>query len=277
LNGGGQPKKVAATPSVALGCLHKDHSDDENDLDDENDSIESFTDLTPTPQPSLDEPVAATKPSSSLFPATSFLIDPNVRNEKIPITNVMLPLSKLIEFMNDSFKCRSCSAVGKSFVVERYGIAASLFFKCKNCGFETNCRADLCEVLEDEWSKKPPGKKFKDSKVHPVNGSDFELNRKLYLATQQNGGGVKEAKTFAGLLGLHSNALAGRWSLVAEKMGLEIIELGKEILDKNILIEMELSPSDDDVGQKTIQHVGIVVGTSALPEEDTTVSPGALS
>jgi hypothetical protein len=50
---------------------------------------------------------------------------------------------------------------------------------------------------------------FNDTKEDPVNASDFDLNNKLYLEMQQCGGALKEAKTFGGLFGLHSNALKG--------------------------------------------------------------------
>jgi hypothetical protein len=53
--------------------------------------------------------------------------------------------------MNDLFKCRQCGTVGKRFTVEQYGIATSLYFKCVNCNFETQCRANLCDELEEEW------------------------------------------------------------------------------------------------------------------------------
>jgi hypothetical protein len=57
---------------------------------------------------------------------------------------------------------------------------------------------------------------------------------------------------------------------------LSIIELGEAISAENISIKMELSSMDQKLGRKKFRHVGIVVGTSAPPGEDTTVSPGAL-
>jgi hypothetical protein len=45
----------------------------------------------------------------------------------------------------------------------------------------------------------------------PANGSNFDLSNKLYLTTQQcDGGGLTKAKVFAGVLGMHTNALRGR-------------------------------------------------------------------
>ena len=85
---------------------------------------------------------------------------------------------------------------------------------------------------------------------------DFELNPKLYLATQQCGGGVQEAKVFAGILGLHTNALHGQWGGIAETVGLTIIETGKEILEENVNIEMMLSPYDEEEEARQLSTCG---------------------
>jgi hypothetical protein len=70
--------------------------------------------------------------------------------------------------------------------------------------------------------------KFKDANQDRVNGIDFQFNNKLYLArTQQYEGGRTEAKLFASPLGLHTNALKGRWRDIGSNIGLNIIELGK--------------------------------------------------
>jgi hypothetical protein len=134
----------------------------------------------------------------------------------------------------------------KKYTIERYGVATSLYFECEKCQNKTSCRADLTTELEAKWASKPPGKKFKDAKKDAVNGADFQLNKKLYLATQQCGGGRTEAKVFAGLLGLHTSVLKGRWREIADTVGLKIIELGQEICEVNVAIEMELSPMDLD-------------------------------
>jgi hypothetical protein len=97
---------------------------------------------------------------------------------------------------------------------ERYGKAASLYFYCKNCGLARtiSCQADLSNNLEAAWAAKPPATKFKHAKADGVDCSDFDLNKKLYLTTQQCGGGLTEAKVYSGiLLGMHMNALKGRW------------------------------------------------------------------
>jgi hypothetical protein len=58
----------------------------------------------------------------------------------------------------------------------------------------------------------------------------FEQNIKVYLATQQCGGGRHESKVLGGMFGLHSNALQNSWMSLSENIGLAIIDLGLEIL-----------------------------------------------
>jgi transcription elongation factor Elf1 len=188
---GQQPGICSPTPQ--LGLLHKDYSDDNSESSDD---------------PPIQPPSAPARLPSSIaqFPQTLF----ELPSSQLQMTNVTLPLSKLHEFMDSSFKCRSCnSAKGKQFSLERYGIATSLYFKCNNCGLASSCRADLTLDLENKWAAKPAAMKFKDAKKDTVNASDFDLNNKLYLATQQCGGGLTEAKVFSGILGMHTNALKG--------------------------------------------------------------------
>jgi hypothetical protein len=189
--------------------------------------------VDPTIAIDLDTEEGPEQTLKSIFPATSFEIDPsNYDSNNYPMTNTVLPLSKLIDFLQLSFACRVCRSVNrKKFVIERYGIASSLYFECLKCGAnKTSCRATHTEELEEKWVEKPASKRFKDSKKDKVNSADFQLNPSLYLATQQCGGGITEAKVVAGLLGLHSDVLHGRWSTIAEKWDLKIIENAKELL-----------------------------------------------
>ena len=78
------------------------------------------------------------------------------------------------------------------------------------CGAKKACRANLIDNLETKWAEKSEDHKFKDTKQDGVNLADFNLNNKVYLATQQCGGGLTEGKVLAGILGLHSNVLKGR-------------------------------------------------------------------
>jgi hypothetical protein len=165
----------------------------------------------------------------------------------VPITNATLPLSKLITFYNELFGCHLCHpGVCKQFTIKRYGVATSLYFECTKCKHKIGCHTDLTQDLEAKWITKSPALKFKDANQDRVNGTDFQLNNRLYLVTQQCGGGRMEAKVSAGLLGLHTNALKGRWRDIGNNISLKIIELGKELCAENIFIEMELSPMDDN-------------------------------
>jgi hypothetical protein len=199
-------------------------------------------------EPEIDSAAAAATMKAS-FPATSFVFDrSNYDTSYTPITNVVIPLSKLLDFIQSSFCCKICrSPKHKTITVERYGIASSLYFECSKCNKNNqSCRATLTADLEEKWSEKPKSKRFKDAKKDPVNASDFDLNPKLYLTTQQCGGGAQEAKVMAGILGLHTDVLHGRWGGIAETVGLKIIETGEEILEENINIEMMLSPYDKE-------------------------------
>jgi hypothetical protein len=191
---------------------------------------------------------------------TKFIVDGNnnYSTDDIAITNVTLPLSKLINCCQSYFKCCNCHSVsGKSsYTVERYGVASSLYFECLNCNLKTGCRATLTKSLEAKWLQKSEGELFKDTKDNPVNPSDFDLNNELYPATQQGGGGLKEASTFGELLGLHLNPLKGRWREMGDRLGIEIIQLGKEIVFENVSIEMELSETDEMTGGKNILACG---------------------
>jgi hypothetical protein len=179
------------TTVVALGVYHLDHSDDER-----GETVDSPIDLSCLGSSSPVESPFATLTKIRTFPMTKFIVDGNnnYSTDDIPITNVILSLSKLINYCQSSFQCQNCHSVsGKSYTVERYGVASSLYFECLNCNLKTGCRATLTKSLEAKWSQKSQGKLFKDTKEDPVNASNFDLNKKLYLATHQCGGGLKEA------------------------------------------------------------------------------------
>jgi hypothetical protein len=243
------------TPEVRLGALHVDHSDDDA----------SQSECPPT---ALTTPAANTKAEvqdpketekKKAFPKTLFTLDASndYNTASVPIQNVIMPLSKLISFSNEFFGCRLCRSVTpKKYPIERWGVATSLYYDCSNCNFKTCCHTDLTEDLEKSWMSKGASVKFKDTQVDRVNSSDFQLNNQLYLATQQCGGGRTEAKFFAGMLGLHTNVLKGRWSDIANKLGLKIIELGKELCHENISIEMELSPIDTKTKKRKCSGCG---------------------
>jgi hypothetical protein len=64
-----------------------------------------------------------------------------------------------------------------------------------------------------------------------------------------------------GILGLHMNVLRGQWKDIANSVGLNIIKMGKEVIHEKMLIEMELSLTDNSNRQK-ILHAVTAGGTS---------------
>jgi hypothetical protein len=103
------------TAVVALGVHHQDHLDDER-----GETVDSPIDLSRLGSSSPVESPVATLTKKRTFPTTKFIVDRNnnYSTDDIPITNVTLPLSKLINFCQSSFKCRNCHSVsGKSYTL----------------------------------------------------------------------------------------------------------------------------------------------------------------
>ena len=89
--------RESPTGTLNLGANHQDHSDAKD--------TSSVDEAPPTKKP---------KP----FPATLFTLVPSTyKEEDLPITNISLPLSKLISFLDASFKCHKCSQSAKKHSV----------------------------------------------------------------------------------------------------------------------------------------------------------------
>jgi uncharacterized Zn-finger protein len=79
-------------------------------------------------------------------------------------------------------------------MVERFGFAQSLYYKCKNCNMKESVRENMTSHLETHWSSEPPGK----TSIAPISIlvqlvpilKQTCIN--MYLATQQCGGGRHE-------------------------------------------------------------------------------------
>jgi hypothetical protein len=105
------------TPVVALGDHHWDHSEDERSV-----LIDSLINLSCLRMITANESPVSTLKKKRTFPITKFIVDGNniYSMDHIPITNVTLPLSKLIKFCQSSFKCRNChSVLGKQVLYYR--------------------------------------------------------------------------------------------------------------------------------------------------------------
>jgi hypothetical protein len=114
----------------------------------------------------LSSDLAQLPTSASKLPEMKLILffnSTNMNSNQQQITKVTLPLSKLLDFMNSSFKCHSCNSFeGKKITLERYGIASTIYFDCMNCGAATSRQSDLSNNLESKWSAKPPATNFKD-------------------------------------------------------------------------------------------------------------------
>jgi hypothetical protein len=58
-----------------------------------------------------------------------------------------------------------------------------------------------------------------------------------------------------GMLGIHHNALRHTWAEIGSRIGLKIIDLGKEVMAQNRGIEKALSPTDE-LGRATVSLTG---------------------
>jgi hypothetical protein len=99
-------QSIVHIPTVRLGLQHKDYSNNKDDTD------------VHVSQLAAQLPRSA----SRKFTETQFILnDPtNTSMNELQATKVTLPLSKSLEFMNTSFKCRSCnSAEAKTFTIRK--------------------------------------------------------------------------------------------------------------------------------------------------------------
>jgi hypothetical protein len=141
-------------------------------------------------------------------------------------------------------------------MVERFGWAQSLYYKCRNYNDIECVRANLTSPLEKIWAEAQYDKTFLRTNQHNcVSAADFERNIQVYLGAQQCGGGRHESRVMAGMLGMHHNALKHMWGEIASRIGLKIINLGKEVMAQNRAIEMALSPTDEG-GKATVSLCG---------------------
>jgi hypothetical protein len=89
------------------------------------------------------------------------------------------------------------------------------------------------------------------------------------------GGGQHDSRIMGGMLGLHPSALHHTWSSIAETVGLYIIELGREVMETNRLVEKALSPSVE--GKMQFRFVGMRDGTKGVVVGTTPPCRGAVS
>jgi hypothetical protein len=219
----------AFSPTIDLGQSHLDVSDDEG--------VTSSIEVVGKKKPTLPE-----KQQWSI----GQLDDETFDYSTLPSDYICLPAKKLFHLFG-KFKCKECHATNKKeFQVERFGFAQSLYYKCSNCNVRECVRANMTSELETYWKAQPADKTYHSTNQYSrPSCADFESNVNMYLATQQCGGGRHEGQVLGGMMGIHPSALRKQWNTISEKIGLDIIELGREVMETNREIEKQLSPMID--------------------------------
>jgi hypothetical protein len=205
-------KNVSAiTPAqVGLGANHLDHSERERSPVSEGSPVSEsgagvYAEMKNIVGPEL---VTEIKQWSKNDPTKSlqFIIEqngsPGFDLSGVPVDYVCFPVDNFLHLF-EAFKCPKCHARHqKTFMLERYGYAQSLYYVCTNCEEKACIRVNLTRELESIWKSEPPSKTFNNTNQHNrVHASMFEQNIKVYLVTQQCGGGSHESKVLAGMFG----------------------------------------------------------------------------
>ena len=141
--------------------------------------------------------------------------------------NLLLSSRALIQFICGNFVCQYCLVVHTpgSFSVSRTGFANWLHYGCKNC-----CRFD--DVDPEVVSSLEGGSPIAEKPCH-YSISDYSINMKAVIATQQLGISRNGVEVFGGFLGL--STMNAKWYTKAEQQnGLKEIELGEEIIRRNL-------------------------------------------
>jgi hypothetical protein len=121
--------------------------------------------------------------------------------------------------------------------LEMFGIASSLHVCC-NCGLSTAAGAELVKGKEENISRVKVGTIY----CNRVNSTEFSINQKLLLAFQLSGSGRTKVKIIPGMLDLAQNRMAHRVTDIQRSLGVAILQIGKEVLLKNLQSEKSLSP-----------------------------------
>jgi hypothetical protein len=182
---------------------------------------------------------------------TSHVLDSSVEDKSTMNRNIILPLDRLVLFLETNFVCKRCRNKLSTFVdndeskpplrFDVFGLACGLNFHCR-CGAQDSLRPKVVDeslhkigVVDD---KKPIGNR--------LNSGDFEINKRLHLGLQLCGNGRHDGAILAGMLKLNVNPMRKRWTEVQESLSKAIIQIGGEVLDENLHIECLHSPTGKD-------------------------------
>ena len=116
--------------------------------------------------------------------------------------NIIIPLARLVLFLEHNFCCKKChkgfqeseeERGAPSLGLEVFGVAFGLNFKCV-CGSEDSLRPELVKSAVDKIKTLKNGCAYGTR----VNAGDFVLNRRLLLGLQLCGDGRTEGHIIAG-------------------------------------------------------------------------------
>ena len=77
-----------------------------------------------------------------------------------------------------------------------------------------------------------------------ANSADFKLNHRVVLGLQMSGNGRKEAAFLSGMMNINCNPMGKQWMPIQEGIGKAIIDIGKEVIEENLVEEMKLSETN---------------------------------
>jgi hypothetical protein len=122
--------------------------------------------------------------------------------------------------------------------LESKGLASSLMFCC-SCRHLASVRGDLKLGSAAKVEEVDAGKPF----FNKTNASDYKKNNRFLLGLQLAGSGRKEAKIIPGLLNLSNGFMTKRYTELQDELGLSINGLSNKILEENLRLEIEASPT----------------------------------
>jgi hypothetical protein len=129
----------AFSPTIDLGQLHLDVSDDEG--------VTSSSEVVAKKKPRLPE-----KQQWSI----GQLDDKTFDYSTLPSDYICLPAKKLFHLF-EKFKCKECHATNKKeFKVERFRFAQSLYYTCSNCNVRECVRANMTSELKTTGKRSQP-------------------------------------------------------------------------------------------------------------------------
>jgi hypothetical protein len=142
---------------------------------------------------------------------TSHVLDTSAVEDKSTMNrNIILPLDRLVSFLESNFVCKCCCNKLTTFDDEKskpplgfdiFGIACGLNFNCR-CGAQDSLRP---KVVDESLQKIGPNDKKPIG--NRLNSGDFEINKRLHLGLQLCGNGRHDGAILAGMLKLNVNSM----------------------------------------------------------------------